>query len=84
MNKKTILDLSFSRPAVYEIKVQGSLTESEAKRLGGLKLKIRKNEADTMESTLKGKISDQSALSGILNGLYDMHLMVLSVNILKD
>ncbi|MDX2429561.1 MAG: hypothetical protein QNK35_01425 [Bacteroides sp.] len=84
MNKKTILDLSFSKPAIYEIKVQGSLTESEAKRLGGLELNVHKNEAGKMISTLKGKISDQSALSGILNSLYDMHIMVLSVNILKD
>ncbi len=84
MNKKTILDLSFSLPAIYEIKVQGELTENEARRLGGLELKVRKNEEGKMISTLEGKISDQSALSGILNGLYDMHMMVISVNIVQQ
>jgi hypothetical protein len=30
-------------------------------------------------TTLEGKINDQSALAGVLNTLYELHLPVLSV-----
>jgi len=83
MNKDEILKQSFSSPAVYEIRVQGELSNQSLKQLGGLELEVIKKKQGTPVSKLSGRIADQSALSGILNELYDMHMMVLSVNI-KD
>lgn len=83
MNKEEILKYSFSSPANYEIRVQGELSNESLDRLGELVLVVIKKKPDTPVSILTGRIADQSALSGILNELYDMHLMVLSVNIKK-
>ena len=81
MNKDEILKQSFSSPAVYEIRVQGELSNQSLKQLGGLELEVIKKKHGTPVSKLTGRIADQSALSGLLNELYDMHMMVLSVNI---
>ncbi len=35
-------------------------------------------------STLTGELPDQTALAGVLNALYEMHLTVLSVEYLKS
>lgn len=84
MNIEEITDRSFSKPAEYEIEIQGELTEESIKHLGGLELKKTTKKQGYTVSKLTGRISDQSALSGILNALYNMHMMVLSVNIVED
>ena len=81
MDKDEILKQNFSSPAIYEIRVQGELSNQSLNQLGGLELEVIKKKPDKPVSILSGRIADQSALSGILNELYDMHLMVLSVNI---
>jgi hypothetical protein len=35
-------------------------------------------------ATLVGRLKDQAELSGVLNTLYEMHLPLLSVEILSD
>jgi len=49
----------------------------------GLQLSVEKGEGQKYVSTLIGKIDDQAALSGILNMLYDMHITVISVQMLS-
>lgn len=73
----------FSTPAVYQIELQGEMDDGMSDRLGGMQIsRIKKNKSN-MITVLTGVIRDQTALSGILNSLYDMHITVLSVNVLK-
>ena len=76
-------DHSFTRPAIYKIVGQGKIDYKLADRMLGLQLNVEKGEGQKYFSTLIGNIDDQAALSGILNTLYDMHITVVSVQMLS-
>ncbi len=70
-------------PAIYRICVRGSLGAEWSSRLGGVNITLDRG-SDGMERTiLVGRLADQSALSGLLNGLYELHLPVISVECLE-
>lgn len=69
-------ELTMGSPATYKIKVRGSLDNSWSEKLGGLQVK---SAAETAMTVITGPLSDQAALSGILNTLYDLQLPVVSV-----
>jgi len=73
----------FSKPAVYQIKIQGTLEERYSNRLGGMQIRTSKKPEKETISIITGRVNDQAALAGILNSIYEMHLMVLSVEILS-
>lgn len=84
MNENGNINFSFSTPAVYQIKVQGALSDDWSERLGGLQISVSRKKTGNTISILTGMITDQTALSGILNALYDSHITVLSVNLMKE
>lgn len=84
MNENGNINSGFSTPAVYQIKVQGALSDDWSERLGGLQISVSRKKTGNTISILTGMISDQTALSGILNALYDSHITVLSVNLMKE
>lgn len=47
--------------------------------LGGMNIKTKQTMENIFISTLRGQVSDQAALSGILNTMYEMHLPLISV-----
>ena len=49
-----------------------------------MQIRVIHNPESKPVSVLVGNIQDQSALSGILNSLYDLHLTVLTVKVLKE
>ena len=63
------------KPAVYRIKVQGVVPESWTDRLGDMGI-VLVTSAATM---LEGRLSDQAALNGVLDTLYQLHLPLLEV-----
>ena len=70
----------FNRSGKYRIRVLGSLDESWSERLGGFcitAVSIKDQEGPVTE--LVGNMRDQAELSGVLETLYDWHLMLLSV-----
>jgi len=69
---------SFSKPAIYQIRVLGKVPSSWSERLSGMDLSYR-NKKSGVETTLIGKMSDQAQLSGLLISLYELHMSVLSV-----
>jgi len=69
-------------PAVYRVRVQGSLPLDWSARLMGMNITMS-NDADHAQSTLVGRLPDQAALSGVLNTLYDSQFPVLSVECLE-
>jgi hypothetical protein len=84
MKDKVSYEFSFKKPAIYKIKVLGDLGESWSERLGGMQINVERSQDKSPVSVLIGQINDQSALSGVLNTLYELHLTIMSVNVLKD
>jgi len=69
-------------PAEYRIRVQGTLDSSCSDWLGGMSITTGEgNEAPV--TTLVGRLSDQAALMGVLDTLYNCyHCPLLSVEYL--
>ncbi len=78
------IDFDFKTAAAYRIVVQGKIDAERAESLLGLQATIKKINNQKFISMLVGQINDQAALSGILNMLYEMHMTVISVNMLSE
>jgi len=76
--------IKFGGPANYRITVKGPLSTNTIDCLHGMK--VSKNDGNNVEdvSQLHGTLSDQAALSGLLNTLYEAHLTIVSVELLKE
>ena len=69
----------FDSPAVYRISIWGFLGEDWSDRLGDMTITTSQPTEGSVESTLYGQLTDQSALMGVLNTLYDMGYSLLLV-----
>ena len=69
-----------TRTGLYEIRVKGQLDESWSDWLEGLEVNL----LDNGEMILSGYIGDQAALMGVLNKLYGLNLVLLSVSEVKQ
>jgi hypothetical protein len=69
----------YDRPGTYHVCVQGAIDPSWSDRLEGMKIHLSEVEGDTRVTTLEGELSDQAALAGVLNSLYELHLPILMV-----
>lgn len=78
------LNIKFSEAAVYQIKVQGHLEKSWHESFGNMTVNTKKDGANNPITELVGEIQDQAELSGILNTIYEMHLVIISINCLAD
>lgn len=74
---------SMQGPAIYRIRVEGSINPTLSSRLEGMNITGGISESGETESVLVGRLSDQAALTGLLNNLYEMHHPVLSVDCLE-
>jgi hypothetical protein len=72
----------FSEPGNYQIELQGQLDSKWFERLGAMR--VISPESEIGITTLQGRVSDQTELSGILNTLYDLHLTLISIQYLDD
>ena len=70
--------------ATYRIGVQGRLTGSLINRLGGMRIDTSTQGDKGPETTLVGRVRDQAELIGVLNSLYELHLPLMSLEILND
>ena len=77
------LDLTIDKPATYRIKIKGDLAERWSGRLGGMKISKQVRDAGTIVTTLEGPLRDQAALFGVLMGLYDNRLPLISAECLE-
>ncbi len=71
-------------PATYQIRVEGFLEESWSVRLAGMRIRSRKRTDDSIVTCLTGRLKDQSELMGVLNGMAELHLPILSVENLNE
>ncbi len=73
----------FEKPATYRISIQGDINDSLADRLGGMTITTTRSADKVTVTTLEGHVADQAALSGLLTTLYDLHMVLLSVECLE-
>ena len=74
----------FSKPAIYQIEVEGEISADWSERIRGMKIVLMNRKNKKPISILTGEVADQSALAGILKTLFEFHLPVISVRNLKD
>ena len=66
-------------PAVYQITVRGYLEDSWSDQLGGVAIRNATTAHEAPITILKGEMTDQAALFGVLNSLYGLGFPLLSV-----
>ena len=71
---------SGDRQWTYCIEVQGRLDGSWSNWLGGMSVAMDGADAAVPVTTLTGPVVDQPALRGILNRIWDLNLILISVN----
>jgi hypothetical protein len=69
----------FDEPALYHISVEGRIPVAWADQLEGMRVTVVPSVTSRPVSTLTGLLRDQAALAGVLNRLYTLHFVVLSV-----
>jgi hypothetical protein len=74
----------FDGAAKYRIVVQGTVPESWADRLAGMKVTTARSSACHQRSTLEGVLKDQADLNGVLETLYRLHLTIVNVQQLSE
>ena len=74
--------IPFDRPANYQISVQGRIDPKWSDRMAGMKIRNSLEQTNPPTTFLEGELSDQAALLGVLNSLYELHLSIISVVIL--
>ena len=76
---------AFNKPGKYRIRVLGLLDNSLSDRLGGLQLmhgSLQHKKGSITE--LVSVVRDQAELSGVLETLYELHMTLVSVEMLED
>jgi len=71
-----------SKPGIYRIVIEGRVAASFSARLENMQITESRADDGIVTTTLVGRLSDQAALSGILNTLYELHTSVISVTCL--
>lgn len=76
-------NISFGDQAQYEIKALGRSGTMPDDLFRNLNLELTQISENKFKYTLNGILRDQAELAGILNTLYEMHMVVLSVHCLE-
>jgi hypothetical protein len=79
MRKPDRNPIPYDLPATYQISVQGRIDPSWSDRLEGMTAQSSTGESTSCTTMLEGVLSDQAALAGVLNTLYELHLTVILV-----
>lgn len=70
----------FDGPSAYEITVRGNIVSDWGDRLEGMTITHLTLEDGTIFTVLTGDLTDQAALSGVLNTLYELRVSLVTVN----
>jgi hypothetical protein len=77
-------DLKFTSQATYQIFIKGFLDESWSDRLNGMTIGHLNSDAGLPVTKLWGKVQDQAELLGVMNSIYEMHLPLISLELIED
>ena len=83
MNLPPRKPIPFDHPATYQIRVQGCIDPNLSDLLGGMEISQGKGNEDPLITILEGELSDQAALAGMLNTLYELKMPVILVRRLE-
>ena len=70
-------------PATYRIVVRGKVDPRHHTMLGGMSISQRRGQSGEVQTVLVGRVSDQAALTSVLNSLYELHLPMISADCLE-
>jgi hypothetical protein len=70
---------SLLKPAMYRICIQGTLDKNWPDYCGGMAIEHERDPHHLAVTILTGRLTDQSALVGILNSLHDIGCPILSM-----
>ena len=76
--------LKLGTPATYRIRVQGHIDSNWYDRFGDMTPRRETTDFTKKITVLDGLLTDQAALSGVLNTLYDLHLPLLNVECIDE
>ena len=68
-----------SRPQMYSIRIQGNLDPRWSEWLADMSIASERNDSGASAVVLTGFLADQAALRGVLNRLWDLNLVLISV-----
>jgi len=66
-------------PPTYRIRVQGLLGPEWSDRLGGMKVTVWEGAGGAPFAELTGQLTDEAALMGVLEHLYNLRMPLLGV-----
>ena len=72
-------DIYFDGPATYRITVKGRIDASYSENLGGMHTTVHGQGEETRVTILTGEVKDQAELMGILDGIYMLHMPIVSM-----
>jgi hypothetical protein len=72
---------NINNEGIYQIKIIGNIDRYWSSGFHGLKVSTSDGDQFT---TLTGRIKDQAKLRGILNKIWDLNLIVISLNRLEE
>ena len=75
-------EIYFHAPGYYRIDVQGQQEPGWSQRFGAMRVISTRNKDAKKITVLRGPVSDQAELAGILNTLYELHLTLIKVQYL--
>lgn len=73
------IDFTYSKSNDYLVTVEGKIDPSWSEWLGNLRIISRKEADGKILTTLSGRLIDQADLRGLLNRLWDLNLVLRSV-----
>jgi hypothetical protein len=79
MEKSEQKSISLDRPALYEIKVGGRLNEKWSDYFEGMTITVEPHDDAATITSLRGVVTDQSTLFGLLKQIRDLGLPLLLV-----
>ena len=71
--------VSLLAPAMYRVCIQGILDKNWSDYCGGMTIEHERDPHQHAVTVMTGRLTDQSALVGILNSLHDIGCPILSV-----
>ena len=71
--------LPYDLPATYQIIIEGRIDTTWSDILEGMKVSQVTLDDYPHCTSLEGELSDQAALAGVMNTLYETHLTIISV-----
>jgi hypothetical protein len=74
-----IQHLSKDQPAIYRIEMDGNIDQRILTWFDDMTLSTESREEGKTTSTLVGLVADQAALHGLLNRIYNLGFLVISV-----